>query len=287
MDTSNPLISIVTTVYNGADYLPDLIESVLAQDYPHYEHIVVEGGSTDDGATVAVLERYPHLRWWVMAGSTAYEAQKAGMATASGDFICLVNADDRLVTPDALSSVVAYWRQHPDCDLIYGWTQRMDAEGNIFPTTDFRAPPSLWLMRHIAYVQHCALYVSRRLVIDQKIELDTSLLLAADWDWMIRLFAASERIGYLRRPLAVFRLHLGQRSRTAKWDQWVLEYKTICQRHGSSYRLRMLLRRLLIWRQMVVIAVHTLVKRGPVALLRVVGEWIGRRVRGLRSTAAG
>jgi glycosyltransferase involved in cell wall biosynthesis len=275
--SAKPLISIVTGVYNGARYLPELIQSVLAQDYTSYEHIVVDGGSTDDGATAAVLNSYAHLRWWTMPGSTAYEAQKAGIAQARGDLICLINADDRLVVPDAFSSVVRYRERHPDSDLIYGWTLRMDHQGRMLPSLDFRAPPSRWLIRHVTYVQHCAMYVSRTLVIDKGIELDPTLALAADWDWMIRLFEASRHIGYLRRPLAVFRLHPSQRSRKATQKEWSDEFRTICRRHHTSFIGQAILRRFITWRGMAIIALYELFRQGPMALVRSTVRWLTAR----------
>ena len=62
--TNMPLVSIITPVYNGAEYLNEMIQSVQRQDYPNIEHLIIDDGSQDDGATVAILEKYPHLRWW-------------------------------------------------------------------------------------------------------------------------------------------------------------------------------------------------------------------------------
>ena len=60
---STPLVSIITPVYNGAEYLEELIISVRDhQDYPYIEHIIIDDGSTDDGETVSILKKYPHLR---------------------------------------------------------------------------------------------------------------------------------------------------------------------------------------------------------------------------------
>ena len=66
-----PLVSIITAVRNGSRYLSALIESVLAQDYPRIEHIVIDDGSDDDDATIRILEQYPHLRWWTRENQRA------------------------------------------------------------------------------------------------------------------------------------------------------------------------------------------------------------------------
>ena len=54
---AQPLVSIITPVYNGAEYLDELIQSVLRQDYPNIEHLIIDDGSQDDGATVSVLKK--------------------------------------------------------------------------------------------------------------------------------------------------------------------------------------------------------------------------------------
>ena len=65
MEVSNfSLVSIITPTCNGAEYLEELIQSVTRQVYPNIEHLVIDDGSQYGGATVAILNRYPHLRWW-------------------------------------------------------------------------------------------------------------------------------------------------------------------------------------------------------------------------------
>ena len=81
-----PLVSIVTPVYNGSLYLEEFIRSVLAQDYPRIEHIVIDDGSTDGGATVEILKRFPHLRWWSRENKGQYPTMNEGFAAADGRF---------------------------------------------------------------------------------------------------------------------------------------------------------------------------------------------------------
>jgi glycosyltransferase involved in cell wall biosynthesis len=87
-----PRISIITPCLNGAMYIGEAIESVLRQRYPHLQHIVVDGGSTD--GTLQILERYPHLK--IVAGPDRgmYDALNKALAVADGEIIGILNSDD-------------------------------------------------------------------------------------------------------------------------------------------------------------------------------------------------
>ncbi len=125
---SSPLVSIVTPSYNQADFLEDTIQSVLAQDYPEIEHIIVDGGSTD--GSVEIIKKYQsNLAWWV---SEADEGQASainkGMTKAQGEIVAWLNSDD-LYLPGAVGEAVASFRSNPQANLIFGNAITIDAEG--------------------------------------------------------------------------------------------------------------------------------------------------------------
>lgn len=278
MDQAAPLISVITAVYNGADYLPALIESVLAQGYPAVEHIIIDDGSTDDGATINVLKQYPHLRWWNRENQGQYATQNEALAAAHGDWIVVIAADDRFITPDVFRQVMDYAHLHPECEVIYGQTRYMDEAGNPMPRLEVSRPPSRRLLRHLVYVQHCAVFVRRDFIIKNQLGFDPTLRYAGDWDWLIRLFDAASHIGYLRQPLAVIRLHRSQTSRQSGWDRIHTEHRLVCQRYGGSYRLHLLFVRLVNLRGMGLIALDTLKTKGFAGLWRLGRNWAARRV---------
>jgi len=97
------LISVITPSFNSGDFIERAILSVAEQDYPHWEHIVVDGGSTD--GTLDILKKYPHLRWISEPDNGQADAMNKGFARSRGDIVVYLNADDYFF-PGAFSAVV-------------------------------------------------------------------------------------------------------------------------------------------------------------------------------------
>ena len=113
-----PLVSIVTPSYNMARHLPATIESVLSQDYPRIEYIVVDGGSTD--GSLEILERHrDRLRWFTGKDKGPSDAAHRGFLEARGEIFAWLNADD-IYLPGAVRTAVEYLAAHPDIDVVYG-----------------------------------------------------------------------------------------------------------------------------------------------------------------------
>lgn len=270
-------ISIVTAAYNASQYLPDLIDSIVGQTYPPFEHIIIDDGSTDDTPKVlaAYANSHPFVRWWTHENQGAYPTQDKALRFVTGDIICLINADDKFASPDVFHQVVDYWQHHSTCQIVYGQTWRMDNQGNPLPNLDPHWKPSQWLIRHISYVQHCSMFVRREFV--EEYQLNLHYHLAADWDWIIRLFQNSQSIGYMTQPIGVFRLHDGQRSRTKQHQATVERRQIVTQYHGS-YFISSLLHRLLIYRGMFLLGWDVLRQKGLSAFINRMRLWIKKRL---------
>jgi GT2 family glycosyltransferase len=115
--SSPGLISIVTPSFNQAAFLREAIESLLAQDDPHVEHIIVDGGSTD--GTIELLRRYAHLRWLSQPDRGQADALNKGYAMAGGDIFGELNADDCLL-PGCLQVVRREMEGPNPADAITG-----------------------------------------------------------------------------------------------------------------------------------------------------------------------
>jgi glycosyltransferase involved in cell wall biosynthesis len=111
-----PLVSIVTVVFNGEKHLVQTIESVIGQTYPHIEYIIIDGGSSD--GSVGIIKSYQHkLSYWVSENDKGIsDAFNKGIAKCSGDIVGIINADDWYET-DAVEKVVRAISNH---DVAYG-----------------------------------------------------------------------------------------------------------------------------------------------------------------------
>jgi glycosyltransferase involved in cell wall biosynthesis len=126
-----PLVSIVTPSYNQAHFLEATLRSVLEQDYPNIEYLVVDGASTD--GSVEIIRRYANrLAWWISEKDSGQpEAINKGMQRARGKFVGWLNSDD-IYLPGAVSAAVTVFQSHPEAGLVYGDAQAIDTDGNPF-----------------------------------------------------------------------------------------------------------------------------------------------------------
>src|ERR1700691_5804514 len=113
---SLPCISVITPSFNSAKTIRETIESVLEQKYPHTEHIVADGGSTD--GTLEILHEYPHLTWFSEKDEGHYHAMNKGIQRSQGTVAAILNADD-CYRPGALRKVGEAFQAHSDWDGLF------------------------------------------------------------------------------------------------------------------------------------------------------------------------
>ena len=230
-DSTSPLVSIVTPSFNQARYLESTIRSILDQDYPNIEYIIVDGGSTD--GSVDIIRRYAdRLAWWISEkdrGQT--DAINKGFAHANGDILAWLNSDDTY-EPGVVAEAVAFLRNRPEVGLVYGDANFIDENGNIigrFPAaqTDYKR-----LRRGYVHIPQQASFW--RADLWRKVgPLDPSFYFAMDYDLWVRL-AAQAPVKYTSRLWANFRLHTEGKTMAADDRCWP-EMLKVHYRDGGSW----------------------------------------------------
>jgi len=226
-----PLVSIITPSYNQARFLEFTIRSVLEQDYPNLEYILVDGGSTD--GSVDIIHRYAdRLAWWVSEKDNGQtDAINKGFARAKGDVLAWLNSDDTY-QPHAVAEAVEFLRSHPEVGMVYGDTNFINESGRVigrFPAaqTDYKR-----LQRGYVHIPQQASFWLAGLW--RKVgPLDPSFYFAMDYDLWVRLARVS-KLYYHPRLWANFRLHTQGKTVTADDRCWP-EMLRVHYRDGGSW----------------------------------------------------
>ncbi len=275
MTTDQPFVSIITPVYNGAKYLKKLIESVQMQDYHNIEHIIIDDDSTDDGATVAILRKYPHLRWWSRENKGQYATMNEGLEAARGELVCFISADD-MMAPGAVCCVVEFMRLHPDYDGVYGsyfWIDENDAPHRA-QNIVHHAPLNFY--RYFPFIGHCSLYLKKTILEKRKLYFDASLEYVGDYDWIMRLIKAKLQIGYVAQTLSSVRSHKEQTSNRQS-KTMTEEHITVLKRYGVSRIVFRAVNFTIYWLSAAQRMEQALWEMGPQGIMRLIREWRRRR----------
>jgi len=212
-----PLVSVITPSFNQAPFLEATLRSVLEQDYPRLEYIVVDGGSTD--GSLEILRSYQSRLTACISepDSGQTEAINKGFARARGEILAWLNSDD-IYYPGAVREAVDYLQAHPEVGMVHGAAYYVDEQGapvGRFPSASTshddlrRGAPKI--AQQAAFFRASAW----RLVAP----LDTTFFYAMDYDLWIRLSAVTP-LAHVPRMWAGFRLHGESKSMTVARLCW-------------------------------------------------------------------
>jgi glycosyltransferase involved in cell wall biosynthesis len=187
-----------------AAYLPETIDSVLSQDYPRIEYIVVDGGSND--GTLEILERRKdRLSYSSERDRGPGDATYKGFRQARGEILGWLCADDTYL-PGAVKIAAEFLTAHPDVDVVYGegwWTDSAGASIGRYPTLPFDAKTlerDCFLCQPAAFIRASSY---------RRCELDPAVNMSYDYDLWIRMAKAGFKFASIPQYLATSRIHDG------------------------------------------------------------------------------
>jgi glycosyltransferase involved in cell wall biosynthesis len=206
-----PKITIITPSYNQGQYIENTILSILNQDYPNLEYIIIDGGSTDN--TVAIIKKYEErIHYWVSEKDSGQSnAINKGFKIASGDIVNWINSDDQLM-PGALMSLAKRFQENPDAIMIHG---RIEYFGETTPYYSRNLSVKDIETRYAAHIcmpQPATFY--RKQLLDEQGLLDESLHFSMDTDLFIRA-GLHYTIVQVEDVFSRFRLHAASKSVSA------------------------------------------------------------------------
>jgi len=241
-DPSWPRISIVTPSYNQGQFLERTILSVLNQNYPNLEYIIMDGGSTD--GSVEIIRKYEmYLAYWVSEKDDGQShAIKNGFAKSTGKILAWLNSDD-VYLPGTLLRVGRTFREKPNIDVVYGNKYLTDEEDRIIgerrltPCIPFVSTPG-FLYGGFGVYQPASFWATD--LYDRVGEIDPSFVHCMDNDLFARFALAHARLKFVREYFTGFRIHRDSKTSTlrliAKKERQVVRAK-YC-RHQSKLLIK-------------------------------------------------
>ena len=201
LSSSQPLVSIITVVFNGAAYIEQSIKSVLEQTYANIEYIIVDGASTD--GTLDIIKKYKsNIDTFISEKDTGiYNAMNKGLKLAKGDVIAILNADDYYY-PETIESVVNQF-ESSSADVVYG---NMTKLRELNAQEYFKeVEPDISIIEKTMPIFHPATFIKKK-VYDAVGEFNEVYRLSADYDFIYRVYKSGFQFEYLPKSLAVFRI---------------------------------------------------------------------------------
>jgi glycosyltransferase involved in cell wall biosynthesis len=227
-----PLVSIITPSFNQAQFLERTIQSVLDQDYPYIEYIIVDGGSTD-GSLEIIQKHQGRLAWWVSEqdkGQT--DAINKGFNRAHGEILAWLNSDDTY-QPGAIGQAVKYLIDHPEAAMVYAECNFIDEQDRVIGKFNAAQTDLRRLREGYVHIPQQTMFF-RATYWKELGPLDPSFYFAMDYDLWTRI-AARAPIKYLPgKTWANFRIHTTSKTNVADERGWQ-EMLRVHYRDGGGF----------------------------------------------------
>ena len=184
--SDQPLITVITVVFNGASVIADAIRSVINQTYDNVEYIIIDGGSTD--GTQKVIKEYEHaIDYWVSEKDAGiYDAMNKGLALARGDYIGMLNSDDYFANPSVLETIVTRLKSG-NVDAVFSCLDIIDPANQMRVLRKYRISNFSSFMLRIGVMPPHPTFYCKRSCYENAGPYRTDYRIAADFEMLVRL----------------------------------------------------------------------------------------------------
>ena len=235
---TQPTLTILTTSFNRKALLEETMKSVLRQDYPAIEHIVIDGGSTD--GTSELLKSYEEkyqakgyaFIWVSEKDSGQAEAMAKGIKKVTGEFLCLLNDDDVLAAPDAVATFMRTFADHPDVDFVYGDNYAFYKDTGRTVLVRYRFYTLDDMLNKGYQIPQCSC-IFRTSLMAKVGSFDQKLRHVAEHELFLRFAKAGAKFYYLSEPLQTILEHEGRKTNVAPRSA-LIETRNVHLRNGAS-----------------------------------------------------
>jgi len=212
---SDLTVSIITASLNAEAHIERAIKSVAAQTYPHIQHVIIDGGSTD--GTLEIVDRYSNRIGYFVSepDSGIYNAMNKGIGAADGDILYFLNADDRFCDDQVVEDVVSVFDGTPELDVVYG-NLLWDISGKLVRKNQ----PAVLTRASLAAatILHQTLF-ARQHVFDATDGFSERYRVVSDYEWMLKVFIRDQcNYRYVDRDIAVMGTQ-GLSWSTSDWER--------------------------------------------------------------------
>ncbi len=203
-------ISLITATYNSETNIADCLKSVAAQSFQNIEHILIDGGSTDN--TTNIVKSFPHISTWISEPDHGiYDAMNKGIKLATGDIIGFLHSDDILSSPEIIQHIIDIFSSGNNTQKVHGVFGSLVFVNSNAPKKIVRTWHSTPFNRqNVKYgwmPPHPTLYL-RKEVYEKHGLFDTSFKIAGDYDFMLRLMLDKE-INLQLLPEVIVKMRMG------------------------------------------------------------------------------
>ena len=229
---SSLTVSIITATFNSSSTIADCIKSVASQTYPHIEHIIIDGGSTD-GALDIIKKYSDRIAYWISEPDKGiYDAMNKGIKLASGDIVGILNSDDFYANNDVISSVVKEFEaKNVDsvfADLVFITREEPQKIVRYYNSSHFN-PKRFnygWMPAHPTFFVKRNIYERYGLF-------KTDYKIASDYELLTR-FLAKYKISYSYIPKVIIKMRTGGLSTKSLKSNWILNKEIVraCAENG-------------------------------------------------------